>query len=495
MRITSSMMTNNMMMNVNRNMRNLDTLWQQFSTGSRIQVPSDNPLIAARAMKFRNNMVANENFQNNVEHALAWMDVTEASMDNMLQVLMLEIRDTIHRASNDYLGLDGRQTLATSLRNMKAQMKIDMNTQFAGRYIFSGLRTDQPPLFTQDQPDLEVRITQSFNLSDIERIRSLQIFPPVPGNNINMPITHDVPILKLAYRGEGVDIPTLTASMAANGFALAVRSSLDPSVDAYEMPAPGHVVFIRETGELIFNITDVTGANATTNFPMDITYEVRGFREGELNPLVYFDSVLLDAPADHSFHHLLSQPEASRTFNMNNQNLIYEFSTHTTIPVNTLAKNVLTDKLFADLQRLIDFIEGIRETDPAIIRAAYEAPPSNLSGAALDEAVARHSSDETLLINNAINQRLNSMLFLIDRHSTAIRREYTDIGSRGRRLELFQNRLEQDEGSLYRLMSHNEDSDLARLATLMSSAEAAYMASIRVGNSIINVTLANFLQV
>ena len=516
MRVTSSMMTNNMMINVNRGMRNLWDAEMMWSSGRRIQVPSDNPLIAARHMKFRNNKAANEDFQRNVENALAWMDITEAALDGVLRTLLNQIRDLVNTAHNDYNVLENRNAIVTQLNHLRQQIGNEMNTRMAGRYVFSGLRTDQPPLFTQEQPLLSFRITQNFNLVDIERTRSLQIFQPELDADGNVTLPHPLPIvrdpihiLKLAYNN--IDLhpsgaPNITIT-DANGtpFVVRMRDLSDPN--AYnannidldgpvpgpadpEYLLPGEVIFIRETGELIFRTDDVTGATGSARFPISITYEKTGFARDELNPVVYFDTTLLYAPAGHSMRHLVGQ-----SFNMNKQDMLYEFSTHTTIPVNVQARNVLTDKLYADLVRLVNFITDIRPTDRARLTQFYRQQNPQWTDHEIETAVGQHLSEETTFINAAMNSRFNNMLFLIDRHAAGIREQVTDIGSRARRLELMQNRLEQDEGSLERLYTNNIAVDMARVTTLLATAEARYMAAIRVGTNIINITLANFLQV
>ena len=512
MRVTSSMMTNNMMLNVNRNMRNLFQLEMQFSSTRRINVPSDNPLIAARHLKFRNNITANEDFQRNVENALAWMDVTESALDGVLQTLLNEIRDVINRAHNDPNPLSARNVLIEQMNHLTNQIGHQMNTRFAGRYVFSGLRTDQPPVFTQDQQHLSYRITQNFSLGDVERTKSLQVIQPSVDTPPGVPRVHD-PIhrLKLAFTNVDLapitdplhpdfvagDAPamgpniTITGSPPGNtNFIVRMRSVDD--LDAYDVSWLGadEVIYIPETGELIFRPEDVTGAIGSANFPVEIVYERTGFHRGELNPIVNFNVDLLYAPAGNSLRHLIGQ-----SFNMDNQDMLYEFSTHTTIPTNVLSKNVLTDKLFADLHNLINFIRGIRPSDPALLRSALEAQFPDHTEAEIDAQMTRHFAYETGHINAVMNDRFNNMLFLIDRHASDVRVQVTDIGSRGRRLELMQNRLEQDEGSLERLYTNNIAVDMARLTTLLATAEAAYMASIRVGTNIINITLANFLQV
>ncbi|MCL2015846.1 MAG: hypothetical protein FWG68_06315, partial [Defluviitaleaceae bacterium] len=292
LRVTSSMMTNNMMVNVNRGMRNLDALSQQFFSNSKIITPSDNPIIAARAMQFRTNLVHNANFQTNVDNGLAWMDVTESAIDGLLQVLMLEARDLVHRAANDPMALEDRGALMTALNSIFEQIGVQMNSQFAGRFVFSGLRTDQPPVLNQNQPDISHRITQVFDLRDVERTRSLQIFPQVPGNPVQLPLTHDIHILKLAYNHVDRDIngePILDIFRPdGTTFNIIMRSLSDPTAYDASTISPGEVIYIPETGELVFHPEDVTGTGGQANFPVDIQFTRSGFTRGELNPLVYF---------------------------------------------------------------------------------------------------------------------------------------------------------------------------------------------------------------
>ena len=45
MRITNKMMTNNVLHNINNNKNLLSTLENQYSTGKKIQKPSDDPIL------------------------------------------------------------------------------------------------------------------------------------------------------------------------------------------------------------------------------------------------------------------------------------------------------------------------------------------------------------------------------------------------------------------------------------------------------------------
>ena len=81
MRITNKMMTNNMMGNINKNKINMSNLENQYSTGKKIQRPSDDPIVTVRALKLRTNLSElKQYYEKNIPDAMSWMDVTESSL-------------------------------------------------------------------------------------------------------------------------------------------------------------------------------------------------------------------------------------------------------------------------------------------------------------------------------------------------------------------------------------------------------------------------------
>jgi len=87
MRITNSMIINNMMYNMGNNLSRLDRIQQQLSTGKKITTPSDDPIVASRALEMRTNVSETQQYEKNVEDASSWMDITETTLQNMGEVL------------------------------------------------------------------------------------------------------------------------------------------------------------------------------------------------------------------------------------------------------------------------------------------------------------------------------------------------------------------------------------------------------------------------
>ena len=465
----------------------VDRLYGQISTAKKIQVPSDDPITAARALKFRSNVAVTTQYQRNTSQGMAWMDVTEGAYNNIVNI-MKSIKDRCVEAANGTLEAVDRQAIATQIRQMVRQLGTEMNITYASRYTFSGFRTDEPPILIQDNTN-GFQITQFFSIDDIEITRSYQkLSVGVGPAGTDPPLVFDTSILKLPYNS-AVIMPGsgITGFDAANNpiaFNVINVMSTDEMIlpggfnpyDSANIP-PGTIVHVQDTGELVMNATD-----AATLHPdgLTVTYEKTGFRAGELNPIVYFNCIdLSDGTA----------------FNMDVQDIAYEFSVNTHVNVNSLAKNVYTDVMFADLNHLCNLLEGVTLSNRHQLNEKYSNPlyGHNLSGDMLVQAVNSQMADERAKLANVLYDRFNNMLYMCDRHIANISREQTDLGARMNRLELISTRLNQDEGSYKKLMSDNEDADMMESIMLKSNAEAVYQASLKAGASILQLTLSNFI--
>jgi flagellin-like hook-associated protein FlgL len=71
--------------------------------------------------------------------------------------------------------------------------------------------------------------------------------------------------------------------------------------------------------------------------------------------------------------------------------------------------------------------------------------------------------------------------------------EHTNLGNRMRRVEMFEVRLEQDEGNYFKLMSENEDVDMTMAITRQAIAEAAFQGALRIIANNVQLSLVNFV--
>ncbi|MCL2236283.1 MAG: flagellar hook-associated protein FlgL, partial [Defluviitaleaceae bacterium] len=172
MRITNSMTTNRLLMNLNRNANNVDRLFMQLSSGKVIQRPSDNPIIASRALRFRTNVAEVQQHQRNVAQAQSWMEVSEQNLQNTTEILTRTRSELMVQGASGTYTFQNRQSIVRVAELLFQQMKTELNGTFAGRYVFSGFRTNQPPIVTQNNISTAPGIT--------------------PANDVNFEITKNI---------------------------------------------------------------------------------------------------------------------------------------------------------------------------------------------------------------------------------------------------------------------------------------------------------------
>ncbi len=71
MRVTNNMLVNNMVYNLNQNLKVLEKLQYQKATGKKFRVPSDDPIGVSKSLKFNTDLSKLEQYNRNVEDALS----------------------------------------------------------------------------------------------------------------------------------------------------------------------------------------------------------------------------------------------------------------------------------------------------------------------------------------------------------------------------------------------------------------------------------------
>ncbi len=500
MRITNFMMSNNTLINISRNMRYLNKITQQVESTKKISVPSDDPIVASRALKFRTNVAETKQFIRNVESGMSWMEVAEAALIDADENLMVRLEALLTEGATGTETYSDKMAIITSIKEMIDQMGLDMNQAYSGRYVFSGYRTNEPPVLIEDDPKMSYRITQNFLIDDIEKLMSYEKY-----STTDKAAVTDAHVLKLAYKPEPAnadpdtnypgDFPGIVYDANGNQIPVVVKSlnavndngtPADPSDDICEAykPPQGTVHYIPETGELVFHPEDAVTTSLFDNPDpakpdgISVTYDKTGFKKGEINPVVYFPCTDL---------------VENQQYNMDNQEIQYEFATNTYITINSLSKDIYTDKMYADFRRLIEFAESLTVSDRKTLEEYYSQQNPPLTGSDLDKAVTDQISAETALMNEALHDRFNNMLGLLAKHSSNVVERHTQMGSRMLRLDLLKVRLEEDENAYTKLMTENEGTDMEYAVMQKLNAEAAYQMSLRANANIMQLSLANYI--
>ncbi|MFZ5353329.1 MAG: flagellar hook-associated protein FlgL [Bacillota bacterium] len=143
MRITNSMMVNNMMRNLGKNLGRMDKLQQNLATGKKFIAPSDDPIGVSRSLRLNTEVANLEQFKRNAEDAMSWLDTTEMATDNIMNVLQ-RARELTVQASNETNTVNERKAIAEEIEELREQLIKIGNSTYAGSYIFTGFMTNYP---------------------------------------------------------------------------------------------------------------------------------------------------------------------------------------------------------------------------------------------------------------------------------------------------------------------------------------------------------------
>lgn len=199
------MVTRNAMTNINFNKTSMSSLNTQMTTQKKISRPSDDPVVAIRALRLRNNLnEINQYYERNIPDAESWLDLTNDALTNISGV-MQTMYEKCEQAANGQNTTEDRQIILKELQNLSSQIYAEANSDYAGRTLLSGYYTNKDVVFPADNDDAHYRISETLSASDITKMtyitNKFEFDPsnPTIQDAANMPADCDVTRIRLAY--------------------------------------------------------------------------------------------------------------------------------------------------------------------------------------------------------------------------------------------------------------------------------------------------------
>jgi flagellar hook-associated protein 3 FlgL len=154
MRVSSTMMTDNYLQQLNRAYAKEAKLMEQ-SDGSSMHRPSDDPVNYTKNMIYNTSLSENDQYTANVKTAVSWMKSSDSAMVNMKDAMTTAVEKTVAAAN----GKETTDTTATGTQVLALvqEMVTEGNSQLGGRYLFSG----------------QMDTTAPFTLSTDKKVRGL----------------------------------------------------------------------------------------------------------------------------------------------------------------------------------------------------------------------------------------------------------------------------------------------------------------------------------
>lgn len=486
MRITNQMMTNNVMSGINRNMNNLSILDQQYYSGKKIQRPSEDPIIAVRALKLRTNLSElNQYYEKNIPDARNWMELTEGALKNINEMLT-KINTECVSGANDPLDVESRNSIVKNLEQYKKQIYAEGNANYGGRYLFTGYKTDKSLTYLEPASDYTYEIKEEFTGTDIEKmslvIGSYSVTDYDASNDYSKsPELTEVYRLRLSYdeldkvmhdgTTDGISVKVGTEDKQVK-----VTSLKDTSVDPYK-PDPDKINFIPETGELIIGETVYAGLKNAAN--ITVKYAKTNFEEGELRPEHYFDCEAYAVDGSDNGKPIVYVKE--------NQEIQYEINFNQRLTINTQGRDAITHAIGRDIDEIIDAVNDVIATEEKIAEVKKMLADSKYAGE------TEQLEKELTLKKTLMQQKFGNGITDSQNAQNQVSVANADLGSRYVRLELTANRLSDQQIEFTDLMSNNEGADMVETYIKLNSAQLIYNASLAAASKVVQNTLLDFL--
>lgn len=529
MRITTKVIQNNSLNNINTNKLLQDKLSQQMSTEKKVSRPSDDPIVAIRALRLRTNVnQVTQYYEKNVPDAESWLEVTESALSSMSEVVTDMIAQCT-KGSNEDLTTSDRETILTALKALRDEVYSTGNADYAGRFIFTGYRTDTALTFGETK-EQEYTITEQVDSSKIDTITHV-IAPKLldinesnfsddgkddQGNIVQDEVDYasvteqqveqiEVYRLRLAYDNvmdadfEIQDYNGNKLEEVDDGTGNNTKVSVDykrMSIydNPYESVGPNDVVLVEETGELLLGENvynelmaqkDVLGTSANEG-EIRIEYKKKDWEDTDLRPEHYFACSSEGINYNPDYLNGISDEDK--------QSIEYDVGLNQRIRVNTTADEVFTHDISRDVDDMVKAMEDTVAMEKQVTKLKQMIEENDDPDVAqiLENQLAAAEKAFTLL-NEKTQQLFESGITKMQGHLDAVNFAVTENGTRGQKLELISNRLMSQKTNFETLKSENEDIDITEVAIQLSSAELTYSSALMATGKVLQNSLMNFI--
>ncbi len=528
MRITNKIMQKNNLANINTNKIYQDKLSTQMSTQKKISRPSEDPVVAIRALRLRSNVTEiTQYYSKNIPDAESWLSVTEDALKNLTDIVTNMISQCTKGSNGDLTSSD-REIILEQLQALADEVYTTGDVDYAGRYVFTGYRTDTSLSF-QKEENIKYDIIEQLDQSAIDKVTSVNTgkLLEINGSNYNTTMNGiteqdiysvEVYRIRLAYNdcSEGA-LPTISVNQknAATGEyemktlwshqndAAGEGDKVIETMHSYDDPYTyvsenaDAVVFVPETGELLMGenrynelmaVKDDISTVANEG-EIRVGYSKETWKSGDLRPEHYFWCKTGDAANGDE---VIYNP-SYLTKDAERQVIEYDVGFNQTIRVNSTADECYKHGIGREVDDLVAAIEAVKDLEKVQTdlkswqEEATEAEKETIQKQL--DAVGKALTLAKDKLQKSFEEGITTFQGYLDEANLCI----TDCGTRSSKLELINNRMMNQKTTFETLKSENEDADITEVAIQLNSAALTYEASLMATGKLMQTTLLNFI--
>ncbi|MDN5297950.1 MAG: flagellar hook-associated protein 3 FlgL [Clostridiales bacterium] len=532
MRITNSMMISDMLWNSNRNLNSLSKYQNQLSSGQQISRPSDDPVGITKVLKYKTDIRAAEQYSDNITTSLGWLEVSESSTDDVKEILQ-RVRELTVQAANGTNTDEDTQKIMTEVEQLREEIISLGNSTIAGRYIFSGLETDEP-LFNDDgtyniaMTSQRVKEKNTINFEVyVNEVMDVATYPTdifgigedtsfyngliSYGSTettastrskmaLNVDLTNDY-----EATGEAVAIHVGTANYDVD-MTLLAQSQNDPltksdMLAALQDASDGSGGVLSDVATVYYDQNDkliveakVYGSgiiitNTSASAGVSVSSNTTGLDEGTN---VFTSDVALH---DADIANAEDVNTLMLTLNGEQKAISVDFSSLSTVADYAIALQAEIDSQFpssgitvagTDGSNLTFTIDGAADGSVNTLEVDYVVSNESSLINDLDELITALETDDSDVLSNMIGRMDDNL----DQVLTAL----GDIGGKTNRIEFISSRVKDNIITFTSLLSDVQDVDMAQAIMWYKNLENVYKASLSVGAQVIQPSLVDFIS-
>lgn len=551
MRVTNSMMITNMLSNLNKNLNVMSRKQDELSTGKKVMFASDDPVAAAKILKFKTDLADMDQYSTNTRDGQAMLDASESTVGEMGSVLQ-RVRELAVQAANGTNTLDDTKKIKEEILQLKEHLISGANSNFAGRYIFSSHYTDKPlltpegkyniPITAQDIIDKPAAI---YEISAREYIRvgthGMELFGTVTEVNEFQSKMPDAEIKGVAAEKAAMNIDfsltqdynvggaiTVTVN---NGVPLTFAVDKTVLVGSALVPLEKQKVLdtFRNTLSGATKLSDVADVYFDANKKLcirDKTFGATGSLQmsafaGASNPM-NISSPLTPVPMA-LITDVVTGINAAIATNASAVN----FVDPTDVPdflgkkfvmtYNGITKTITIPNpsvTITTAAQLVTAVQGELDTAFGAAKVQFTIPvagaitfktvpvPGDTNQPVIrvqpckttESQLIKDMNDFITALDTGSQSGCAAALTKVDNQLNQLLAVRADIGARGSRMELVNSRISENSVTFTRLLSNAQDADMSEVIMYLKNAENVYKSALSVGGRIIQPSLMDFLR-
>lgn len=448
------------------------------------------------------------------------------------------------KGANEYLTSGNRDIILEQLKALQEEVYATGDADYAGRYVFTGYRTETSLMFAENTKK-PYQITEQFTVSDLRTNTFVDTsFQDAGGNwqdlvNLKEGTQSDytdvkeqsiekgeyhrirlsykeceenvLPVIEYDFKeGATPDDPPVAQSTIIVTQEAKSTDVPSPYMMIGQSANKNEVIYLSDTGELLLGedvykklsgLVDNPLTSGANEGEFRVTYQKSEFKDGDLRPEHYFyciaagdDGTLSSTPTvPDAANDLVYNPDYLK-HGKDRQVIEYDVGFNQRLQVNTIAEECFNPSVTREVDDMVQALEKMKKVEDVVTAL------KGMLDKETDPAKQKELKDQLDAANKALTYErqvvqtkfkggITVMQGFLDEVNVAV----TSCGARSSRLELVSSRLSSTKATFDTLKSENEDVDLSEAVVQLTSAEMTYEAALKATGKIMQVNLMDFV--